>query len=25
MTVTGKVLSPVDQVRLADETQKQIT
>jgi F-type H+-transporting ATPase subunit b len=24
MTVTGKVLSPVDQVRLADETQQQI-
>jgi F-type H+-transporting ATPase subunit b len=24
MTVTGKVLSPVDQVRLADETQRQI-
>jgi F-type H+-transporting ATPase subunit b len=25
MTVTGKVLSPVDQARLADETQKQIS
>jgi F-type H+-transporting ATPase subunit b len=24
MTVTGKILSPVDQVRLAEETQKQI-